>query len=130
MHEADGLLMQVAGQQGAYVARMINRGYIPGRGGLTAPFPCRRVEASSMSSQVCQSHQWLGLMPNCGGLRGHALGFTGRWRDLVPLQDGATADEKYFSKNFQFLSLGAMAYIGEHVKAADLQSRRAEIDMT
>ena len=38
------------------------------------------------------------------------------------LQDGATADEKYFSKNFQFLSLGAMAYIGEHVKAADLQS--------
>ena len=51
-------------------------------------------------------------------------------RDLVPLQDGATVDEKYFSKNFQFLSLGAMAYIGEHVKAADLQSRRAEIDMT
>ena len=51
-------------------------------------------------------------------------------RDLVSLQDGATADEKYFSKNFQFLSLGAMAYIGEHVKAADLQSRRAEIDMT
>ena len=77
---ADGLLMQVAGQQGAYVARMINRGYIPGRGGLTAPFPCRRVEASSMSSQVCQSQQWLGLMPNCGGLRGHALGFIGRWR--------------------------------------------------
>lgn len=51
-------------------------------------------------------------------------------RDLVPLQDGATVDEKYFSKNFQFLSLGAMAYIGEHVKAAGLQSRRAEIDMT
>ena len=50
--QADGLLMQVAGQQGAYVARMINRGYIPGRGGLTAPFPCRKVEASSVSSQV------------------------------------------------------------------------------
>ena len=53
-------------------------------------------------------------------------------RDLVPLQDGATADEKYFSKNFQFLSLGAMAYIGEHVKAADMQSREscAQVDMT
>ena len=59
--QADGLLMQVAGQQGAYVARMINRGYIPGRGGLTAPFPCRKVEASSVSSQVCQTHQWSGL---------------------------------------------------------------------
>ena len=49
--------MQVAGQQGAYVARMINRGYIPGRGGLTAPFPCRRVEATSESSQVCQTYE-------------------------------------------------------------------------
>ena len=48
------------------------------------------------------------------------------------LQDGATADEKYFSKNFQFLSLGAMAYLGEHAKAADLQSRQsfAKVCMT
>ena len=46
------------------------------------------------------------------------------------LQDGVTADEKYFSKNFQFLSLGAMAYIGEHVKAADLQSRRKDVAET
>ena len=46
------------------------------------------------------------------------------------LQDGATADEKYFSKNFQFLSLGAMAYIGEHIKSTDLQSRQiAESDI-
>ena len=42
---------QVAGQQGAYVARMINRGYVPGRGGLTAPFPCRQVDAPA-NSQV------------------------------------------------------------------------------
>lgn len=28
-------------------------------------------------------------------------------------QNGAAVDEKYFSKNFQFLSLGAMAYIGK-----------------
>lgn len=42
---------QVAGQQGAYVARMINRGYVPGRGGLKEPFPCRKQETSA-SSQV------------------------------------------------------------------------------
>ena len=29
------------------------------------------------------------------------------------MQDGAAVDEKYYSKSFQFLSLGAMAYIGE-----------------
>ena len=28
-------------------------------------------------------------------------------------QNGAAVDEKYYSKSFQFLSLGAMAYIGE-----------------
>ena len=28
-------------------------------------------------------------------------------------QNGAAMDEKYFSKNFQFLSLGAMAYLGK-----------------
>ena len=28
-------------------------------------------------------------------------------------QNGAAIDEKYFSKNFQFLSLGAMAYLGK-----------------
>ena len=50
--DRDGLpALQVAGQQGAYVARMINRGYVPGRGGLMAPFPCRR-EDTSASSQV------------------------------------------------------------------------------
>ncbi|CAK0781088.1 hypothetical protein CVIRNUC_005282 [Coccomyxa viridis] len=85
---------QVAGQQGAYVARMINRGYIPGRGGLTAPFPCRRVEASSISSQ-----------------------------------DGATVDEKYFSKNFQFLSLGAMAYIGSDKAVTQLEAGKAMFDI-
>ena len=50
--DRDGLpSLQVAGQQGAYVARMINRGYVPGRGGLMEPFPCRR-EDTSASSQV------------------------------------------------------------------------------
>ena len=29
------------------------------------------------------------------------------------VQNGAAVDEKYYSKSFQFLSLGAMAYIGE-----------------
>lgn len=42
-------MSQVAGQQGAYVARMINRGYVPGRGGLTAPFPCRKQDAPATS---------------------------------------------------------------------------------
>lgn len=49
-------------------------------------------------------------------------------RALVLLQDGATADEKHFSKNFQFLSLGAMAYIGEHGRAANLQSRQTLVE--
>ncbi len=31
---------------------------------------------------------------------------------ILLLQNGAAVDEKYYSKPFQFLSLGAMAYIG------------------
>ncbi|KAK9915294.1 hypothetical protein WJX75_007230 [Coccomyxa subellipsoidea] len=38
---------QVAGQQGAYVARMINRGYRLGTGGLEKPFPARWKEKSA-----------------------------------------------------------------------------------
>lgn len=54
--DRDGLpSLQVAGQQGAYVARMINRGYVPGRGGLMAPFPCRREDTSASSQDQVPS---------------------------------------------------------------------------
>ncbi|CAL5221410.1 g3596 [Coccomyxa viridis] len=85
---------QVAGQQGAYIARMINRGYVPGRGGLTVPFPCRRADASANGSQ-----------------------------------NGAAVDEKYYSKPFQFLSLGAMAYLGSDTAVTQLEAGKAVFDL-
>ncbi len=47
---------QVAGQQGAYVARMINKGYKLGTGGLEQPFPARWKESS---------HQEVWVSSNC-----------------------------------------------------------------
>lgn len=48
-----GAMEQVAGQQGAYVARMINRGYRLGTGGLEKPFPARWKEKSAR--EVCST---------------------------------------------------------------------------
>lgn len=36
---------QVAGQQGSYIAHLVNAGYTVGRGGLDQPPPCRVTQA-------------------------------------------------------------------------------------
>ncbi|KAK9844058.1 hypothetical protein WJX81_003133 [Elliptochloris bilobata] len=79
---------QVAGQQGAYAARMINRMFRLGCGGLTEPFPSRRVARArglfaSVSESVSES-----------------------------MDEGAARE--YFRKPFEFLSLGLLAYIGNN----------------
>ena len=53
-------MAQVAGQQGAYVARMINGGYTLGLGGLAEPFPCRRKAPAGKgaAAQACLPRSW------------------------------------------------------------------------
>ncbi|CAL8468561.1 g8101 [Coccomyxa elongata] len=61
---------QVAGQQGAYVARMINKGYKLGTGGLDQPFPARWKESSDQEELEYFSKPFaflsLGLMAYVG----------------------------------------------------------------
>jgi NADH:ubiquinone reductase (non-electrogenic) len=75
---------QVAGQQGAYVAHFINRGFLPLQGGMDQPPPCKPVSTS-------------GLMDN--------------------MRDATMGDDEgeaviYMKKPFNFLNLGALAYLG------------------
>ncbi|KAI7841841.1 hypothetical protein COHA_004370 [Chlorella ohadii] len=75
---------QVAGQQGAYVAHLINRGFLPLQGGMDQPPPCKPVSTSE-------------LMDN--------------------MRDATMGDDEgqaviYYKKPFNFLNLGALAYLG------------------
>lgn len=81
---------QVAGQQGAYVAHMVNRGYLPLTGGLDQPPPCKPVDASALVSDNV-------------GTMGSTMADDG--------EDGAAL--LYYKKPFQFLNLGMLAYVGD-----------------
>ncbi|KIZ07870.1 NADH dehydrogenase [Monoraphidium neglectum] len=99
---------QVAGQQGAYVARMINRGYQPNTGGLNvdpgvdlseadraAALQLRPIDAARMSDQPRLTElDLLAYLTN----------------DSTYAQ--APPGVSYYRKPFEFLSLGLMAYIG------------------
>lgn len=104
---------QVAGQQGAYVARMINRGYTMGVGGMDQAPPVkikpqvqgkvdveevrklRRVDAAAISQQdKLTEMDLMAVVQN----------------DSTFLEN--TEGVKYYRKPFQFLSLGIMAYVG------------------
>eukprot|EP00882_Tetradesmus_deserticola_P001020 GHRQ01001105.1.p1 GENE.GHRQ01001105.1~~GHRQ01001105.1.p1 ORF type:complete len:649 (+),score=345.14 GHRQ01001105.1:241-2187(+) len=103
---------QVAGQQGAYVARMVNRGYSMGLGGLDTSPPVkvdpalgevdteglrklRPVDAAAISQQPKLTEVDLKAVLN---------------NDSTYLQ--APAGVSYYRKPFEFLSLGIMAYVG------------------
>ncbi|KAL4421095.1 hypothetical protein ABPG77_009622 [Micractinium sp. CCAP 211/92] len=81
---------QVAGQQGAYVAHMINRGYLPLMGGLDQPPPCKPVDAEA-------------LVTDNVGTMGSTL--------ADDEEEGASL--LYYKKPFQFLNLGILAYVGD-----------------
>lgn len=58
--------LQVAGQQGAYVARMINRGYTMGVGGLDQAPPIK-VAADALG-KVSSRHRGWGWLTACYGM--------------------------------------------------------------
>lgn len=93
---------QVAGQQGAYAAHVINRGYLLGRGGLDEPPPCRpkidykgNLKAAFMRppSNEDQQHDNKPVAYRSG--------------------DNLSAEDVvYYKRAFEFLSLGLLAYVG------------------
>lgn len=81
---------QVAGQQGAYAAHMINRGYLPLQGGMDQPPPCKPV--------------------------GKIGALEGAYATMGSTMEGSADEEHegmiYYSKPFSFLNLGMLAYVG------------------
>lgn len=79
---------QVAGQQGAYVAHVLSRGYAPGFGGIGADPPSKPLGDLSVADRL------FGTI-DAGSL-------------LASVDDSAI----YLKRPFEFLSLGIMAYVG------------------
>ena len=80
------LAAQVAGQQGAYVAHVLSRGYAPGFGGIGADPPSKPLGDLSVADRL------FGTI-DAGSL-------------MASVDDSAI----YLKRPFEFLSLGIMAY--------------------
>lgn len=87
---------QVAAQQGAYSARLINRGYFIGTGGLDQPPPYRPVLPAEVPPALLSS----------------PLGPVAKLAEPA-LEQASRAAGAQAAKPFDFLSLGIMAYVGD-----------------
>lgn len=105
---------QVAGQQGAYVARMINRGYQPGEGGLNVPPPIKVASSADVTDTELQAAKQLrpldieAMSQKAQLSELDIMALT--TNDSTYLQ--APPGVSYYRKPFEFLSLGIMAYVG------------------
>ncbi|MEW5318850.1 MAG: hypothetical protein WDW38_010035 [Sanguina aurantia] len=126
---------QVAGQQGSYIAHLVNAGYTVGRGGLDQPPPCRVTQAwlgsrSESRSELrsgsrsgsefgsTDSSHWLDeFVAVLGGKEKVELeqqvGIRGSDRDGGAGGGCTPGSLEFYGRPFEFLSLGLMAYIGE-----------------
>lgn len=98
---------QVAGQQGAYVAHMVNRGYHLGVGGENAPGPSRPAVKGPLGLPLPAPVQDLSAQRL-------ALMSYGADDQLRSNTVGANGDVSYYRREFEFLSLGIMAYVGNN----------------
>ena len=96
---------QVAGQQGAYAAHLVNRGYLLGPGGLGQSPPAKPAEALTWTDRV------FGTLDDGPADSG----------------DDASAGMVSYKRPFEFLSLGIMAYVGGN--AAVVESDVADLDV-
>ncbi|KAL4425486.1 hypothetical protein ABPG75_009502 [Micractinium tetrahymenae] len=80
---------QVAGQQGAYAAHLVNRGFALGRGGMGQPPPKKPVEKLTLTDKA---HA--------------ALGKT------ILEEPEVEKGVAYYNKAFEFVNLGILAYLG------------------
>eukprot|EP00877_Chromochloris_zofingiensis_P010276 jgi/Chrzof1/5501/Cz16g05180.t1 len=100
---------QVAAQQGAYVARMVNRGYSLGVGGLDQAPPVK-VKDPAILEQAREIHE----------VNAEAMAEKNQLSELDILSllnndstyTQAPPGAVYYRKPFEFLSLGIMAYVG------------------
>jgi NADH:ubiquinone reductase (non-electrogenic) len=112
---------QVAGQQGAYIARMINRGYTVGIGGQDQPPPARSKDPSALQQATSK------LLP----LDVMALEEKEQLSELdvmAVVQNDSTytqqvpSNVEFFRKPFEFLSLGIMAYVGNDKALTEVEA--------
>lgn len=104
---------QVAGQQGAYAAHLVNRGYLLGLGGLDKTPPAKPAEALTWTDRV------FGTLD--GGLGGSSAD------SGDDAASSGSAGMVSYKRPFEFLSLGIMAYVGGN--AAVLESDVADLDV-
>jgi len=99
---------QVAAQQGSYLAHVLNRGFVVGKGGPDAMPPCRPA-----------SEPLAGLRSLLG--QGSSGGARQSYAELAASVMEPGAKLSFYSKPFEFVSLGMMAYVGSSKAAIDTQ---------
>lgn len=98
---------QVAGQQGAYAAHMINRGFMPLVGGLEQPPPSKLADYLFPGQQLFATMGSTLAYDDEGGEEG---------------EEGEGAPRLiYYKKPFEFLNLGIMAYLGDDRALTEIQ---------
>lgn len=105
---------QVAAQQGAYVAHLINKGYALGTGGLDAPPPKKLVPKMTFQLAVALATAMLtrkGSKTESGSKDGSTGSSDGGILNVEDLKEDDRVVE-YYDRPFEFLSLGIMAYVG------------------
>lgn len=96
---------QVAAQQGAYAARLLNRGYFLGTGGLSEPPPFRPTIPAELPPELLSG----------------PLGPVAKAAEPA-LQSVSAAAGSEAAKPFDFLSLGIMAYVGDDSALTQLEA--------
>lgn len=122
---------QVAGQQGAYAARLINRGYQVNEGGLNVPPPIRIDPTAQVTSDAIDSALRLQPIDVAAMQRKPRL----TELDLMALMSNdstytqAPPGVSYYRKPFEFLSLGIMAYVGNEKALVSAEVLDGQLDI-
>jgi NADH:ubiquinone reductase (non-electrogenic) len=99
---------QVAGQQGAYVAHLINRGFSLGAGGMEQPPPSKRVKDLTLTDRM---HEMLAAT-------------------MAPADDATAKDIVYYNRAFEFFNYGVLAYLGDDKALTQIELPGTSIRLT
>jgi len=124
---------QVAGQQGAYLAHLINRGYEIGVGGETADPPSRPTIKGPMGVPLP------GPVADLSAGKMSMYSYTsldeGELRVATSNSGGSAAGARsdvqltYYKRPFEFLSLGIMAYVGNDMALTQIEAGSADLSV-